>query len=124
MHSVILITGKVKYQINLDPTIWIIDDRHFNLNEYFSEVEGLAMMFETFLHNADPDPAATHVICHRSRGESITLTIEEAYKSYLCFAKEGQPLQEGGPIHLYLADGRNKQNPIDYIIKFEVVIHH
>jgi hypothetical protein len=124
MHPVILITGKVKFRINLDPTIWIIDDRRFPLNDRIPGTEGLAMELGHFLNNAEPDPAATHVICHRRQGEPVTLTIDEARSSLLCFAKGDQPIREGGPALLYLADGRNKNHPIDYLTELEVIIQH
>src|SRR5690349_12295754 len=37
MESIIPITGKVKYQITLDPSVWIFDDRKVDLNTYFNE---------------------------------------------------------------------------------------
>ncbi|SFI98326.1 hypothetical protein [Thermoflavimicrobium dichotomicum] len=122
MHSVILITGKVKFRINLDPTIWIVDDRHFPLSERLPGVEGLAMELGPFLNNAEPDLSATHMICHRSQGENVVLTMEEARSAYLCFAKNNQPIREGGPALLYLADGSNKDEPIDYLTELEVIV--
>lgn len=120
MNSIILITGLVKFTINLDPSIWIIDDRRFSLEERLDDVEGLAMELAPFLENAEPDPTATHVICHRSTGDDVKLTIEQAKSSYLCFAKQNKPIRDGGPALLYLADGSNKEAPIDFITKLEL----
>ena len=122
MHGVILITGQVKFRINLDPSIWIIDDRHFQLSERLEGVEGLAMEFAPYLKKAEPDPAATHLLCHRSEGEDISITMEEAMSAYLCFAKEGKPIREGGPALLYLADGSNRDHPISHITQLEVIV--
>lgn len=36
MEKIILITGKVKYPITLDPSVWIFDDRRIDLTTYFS----------------------------------------------------------------------------------------
>jgi hypothetical protein len=36
MEKIILITGKVKYTITLDPSVWIFDDRRLDLTTYFS----------------------------------------------------------------------------------------
>ncbi|MBA4543694.1 MULTISPECIES: hypothetical protein [Thermoactinomyces] len=120
MSSVILITGKVQFKINLDPTIWIIDDRRFSLSDRIPGTEGLAMELAPFLNNAGPAPDATHVILHRSVGEKVILTMEQAQTSFLCFAKENKPIREGGPALLYLADGSNKENPVSHLTELEV----
>ncbi|TCS95037.1 hypothetical protein [Hazenella coriacea] len=121
MSSIILITGQVKFTINLDPSIWIIDDRRFPLEERLNGVEGLALELAPFLSNAEPDSTATHVICHRSVGDPVKFTFEQVKSSYLCFAKDGKPIRDGGPALLYLADGSNKEAPVDFITKLEVV---
>lgn len=122
MNSIILVTGKVKFRITLDPSIWILDDRKFPLGDRIPGTEGLAVELGPFLNNAEPDPAATHVICHRSQGETVTLTMEEARTALMCFAKENKPIREGGPALLYLADGSNKEQPIDFLTQLEVVV--
>lgn len=121
MSSVILITGLVQFRINLDPSIWIIDDRRFLLSDRIEGTEGLAMELAPFLKNAEPDAKATHIICHRSVGEPVTLTMGQAQTALMCFAKENQPIREGGPALLYLADGSNKENPVDHLTELEVV---
>jgi len=40
MENIILITGKVKYTITLDPGVWIFDDRRIDLTTYFSTDKG------------------------------------------------------------------------------------
>jgi hypothetical protein len=35
MENIIQITGKVKFSITLDPSVWIFDDRKIDLNTYF-----------------------------------------------------------------------------------------
>lgn len=37
MESIVLVTGKVKYTITLDPSVWIFDDRKKELHTYFHE---------------------------------------------------------------------------------------
>ncbi|WP_371261392.1 peptidyl-prolyl cis-trans isomerase [Bacillus sp. OV322] len=37
MESIVFINGKVKYQITLDPGVWIFDDRKIEIDTYFSE---------------------------------------------------------------------------------------
>ncbi|SDM05178.1 hypothetical protein [Bacillus sp. OK048] len=36
MENIILLSGKVKHSITLDPTVWIFDDRKVDLSTYFS----------------------------------------------------------------------------------------
>jgi hypothetical protein len=36
MENIIILSGKVKYTITLDPTVWIFDDRKVDLTTYFS----------------------------------------------------------------------------------------
>ncbi|MGD6897759.1 peptidyl-prolyl cis-trans isomerase [Bacillus infantis] len=35
MDNIIMIKGKVKFEITLDPGVWIFDDRRVDLNEFF-----------------------------------------------------------------------------------------
>lgn len=35
METIISLTGEVKYNLTLDPTVWIFDDRRLDLNTYF-----------------------------------------------------------------------------------------
>jgi hypothetical protein len=37
MESIIPIKGKTNYQITLDPSVWIFDDRKVNLDTYFNQ---------------------------------------------------------------------------------------
>jgi hypothetical protein len=121
MSPSILITGKVAFRINLDPTIWILDDRRFQLGERIAGTEGLAMELGPYLDKAEPDADVTQVVCHREQGDAVTLTLEQARSAFLCFAKDGRPIREGGPALLYLADGSNKEQPISHIRELELV---
>ncbi len=162
MSDVILVKGKVKHAITLDPGVWIFDDRKKHLEEFFKqdqlEDESLAyqrkmgelwdkelregatpasenkpmfiekkdisgdwgMLFEPFLNNATPLDDATHVICHLLSGDSIELPLEKAKQSILCFALDGKPIREEGPVHLLFPDGSNRDEPIRGIEIFEV----
>lgn len=120
MTEIILITGKVNYVINIDPSIFIVDKHHFPLSERLPATTGLAMELGPILDRAEPNNEAQLVICHRSQGEPITITIEQAKQAYLCFAQNEKPLKEDGPAHLYLADGSNQSDPIRYLEKLEV----
>lgn len=37
METIIPLKGAVKYQLTLDPTVWIFDDRRIDLTTYFTE---------------------------------------------------------------------------------------
>jgi len=37
METIIPIKGEVKFQITLDPSVWIFDDRRIDLNTFYSE---------------------------------------------------------------------------------------
>lgn len=37
MESIIQVKGEVNFQITLDPTVWIFDDRKLDLDQYFTE---------------------------------------------------------------------------------------
>ncbi|PTX58331.1 hypothetical protein C8P63_11779 [Melghirimyces profundicolus] len=121
MNDVILITGKVKYQINLDPSVWIFDDRRFEMEERFPGVDGLGMELGPFLENAAPEADAQKLIIHRRNKDQVSLSLEEARSAVLQFAREGKPIRPDGPALLYLSDGSNKEHPVDFIEKMEVV---
>ena len=37
MEKIVHIKGKVKFPITLDPSVWIFDDRKFDLDTYFDQ---------------------------------------------------------------------------------------
>jgi hypothetical protein len=121
MNDVILITGAVTYQINLDPTVWIFDDRKIEMDKWIPGVEGWGMHLGPFLEKAQPDPKATKVICHQSTGEKVVLSIDQARSAILRFSRDGKPIRPDGPALLYLADGSNSSQPIGYLTRLEVV---
>ncbi|MCH5583588.1 hypothetical protein MK805_01205 [Shimazuella sp. AN120528] len=121
MHDIIQVTGNVKFKITLDPTIWIFDDRRFELADRISETNGLAIEIEPFIHYTEPAEDTTHAVCHLHDGEKIHVPLATLLSSYLCFAIDGKPIKEGGPALLYFADGSNKDNPIKAIREIEMV---
>jgi hypothetical protein len=62
------------------------------------------MRLAPFIENAKPHPDATHVIIHRHGGDIITLTLQQAKQAILQFSKNGKPIRENGPVHLYLPE--------------------
>lgn len=76
--------------------------------------------FHPFLQNASPSDTATTVLCHLQSGQCISLTLQQAKESILCFALDGKPIREQGPIHLLFKNGENRLDPIKGIIRFEL----
>ncbi|WP_059104989.1 hypothetical protein [Shouchella shacheensis] len=70
------------------------------------------MPLNSFFRNAEPDIEATAVEIETSTGETFCFSQEEAYQLIAAFSKSGKPLKEDGPVHLYLADGSNEEEPI------------
>ncbi|PTM59914.1 hypothetical protein [Desmospora activa] len=120
MNDVILISGNVTFQINLDPTIWIFDDRRFDMQERFTGVDGLGMELAPFLEHARPNPDASRVVLHRREGSPVLLSIEQAMSAVLQFSRNGKPIRPDGPALLYLADGSNQNHPIGHIERMEI----
>jgi hypothetical protein len=73
-----------------------------------------------FLKNTEPGETATELVCRQEDGNEITLPLSEAYEAVLCFAIDGKPIREDGPVHLYYGDGRNMNEPIRNIVGFTV----
>lgn len=121
MHDIILLTGNVKFKITLDPTIWIFDDRRFELADRLEGTAGLAIEIEPFIRNTEPAEDTKHAVCHLHDGEKISIPLATLFDSYLCFAIDGKPIKDGGPALLYFADGSNKENPINSIKEIELV---
>ena len=77
------------------------------------------MPFAPFLRNAEPNENATKVVIVTENGDT-TISLAEAYELLLCFSKDGKPLKEDGPVHIYFGDGSNRDNPITYVRAFIV----
>lgn len=131
MLDIVPIKGATSYTINLDPSVWIFDERKIDLESFKlhgeerevkeRDVNGTyGIPFRPFLRNSEPHPSAKSLICHRQDRSSVTLTLDEAFDSILAFSSQGKPLKEDGPIHLYLSNGRHTDPPITHIIAFEV----
>lgn len=121
MDSIVMIEGNVKYKITLDPSVWIFDDRKIDLKQYFQNEQlenQLGITFKPFIENASPDEDVTVMMIETSLGEIVEVLINEAYDSILCFAKNGKPLKEDGPLYFYWGDGSNINEPITNIRRF------
>jgi hypothetical protein len=164
LENIIMITGKVKYTITLDPGVWIFDDRRIDLTTYFVTnnknsdsleeytkavskhwdreiMEGaiypptlksekkfekekvltgtFGIPLKPFLLNAEPNNDAQTLVIH-SKDEKYEFSLKDAYDLIVGFSKEGKPLSSDGPIHIYLNDGSNQDNPIKHVTGFTI----
>ncbi|WLR43663.1 peptidyl-prolyl cis-trans isomerase [Bacillus carboniphilus] len=142
MSDIIQIKGSVQFEITLDPSTWIFDDRKVDLSTCFQDQNNLdEIQFETelyrpptakseqkfqkekiltgsfaiplapFLKNSEPKSSATFV-SFQTNDEKITIPIHDAEKILLAFSKDGKPLKDDGPVHVYYKDGSNQHSPI------------
>ena len=75
--------------------------------------------FKPFLKNAEPKSDATSLVITYTNGE-YELPLEDAANLILGFSKNGKPLSEDGPVHVYFGDGSNQKNPIKNVTGFNV----
>ncbi len=73
-----------------------------------------------FIENTKPSQTPTFIEVE-CKEQNVTLQYAQAKKALLGFAKEGKPLHEDGPVHLYYGDGSNAHDPIRHIKK--IIIH-
>ncbi|KDE49685.1 MULTISPECIES: hypothetical protein [Geobacillus] len=167
MNDIIVLTGKVKFTITLDPGVWIFDDRKVDMDAYFSEPapqpteaeqedeeikklsafwdreiqEGavfpptlkterrflkekiitgsFGMPFAPFLRNAEPHEDASELVIETEHGETV-IPLEKAYDLIFAFSKNGKPLRDDGPVHIYFGDGSNREAPITHVRRLVV----
>lgn len=79
-----------------------------------------AIPLRPFLQNAEVNEGAHSVEIH-TETNVYTITLQDAMQAILGFSKDGKPLREDGPVHLYFGDGSNVSNPIVQIRQFTVV---
>ncbi|GAB3799995.1 hypothetical protein [Virgibacillus kimchii] len=72
-----------------------------------------------FLENAEVKPEAKSVTLVTGK-VNVSISLDKLRQSYFLFAKDGKPLKEDGPVHLYFQDGSNKDKPIKNITKIIV----
>ncbi|WP_456271671.1 peptidyl-prolyl cis-trans isomerase [Bacillus sp. AK031] len=74
-----------------------------------------------FLLNAQPDKEAGSIVINTADAEeNITLPLTKGEEILLGFSKDGKPLKEDGPVHVYYRDGSNKDNPIKNVRGIEI----
>lgn len=97
------------------------------VNKSISRMEGkqilkgtFVMPIKDFLTTSEPADQAKTAVLHRQDGEVTSISLEELENSLLLFAKDGKPIREDGPVHIFLGDGSNKDKPITGINKIEI----
>ncbi|UII57269.1 peptidyl-prolyl cis-trans isomerase [Cytobacillus spongiae] len=76
--------------------------------------------FKPFLKNAEPHEQAKEIEISQADGV-VVIPIEEAEHLILGFSKNGKPLVEDGPVHVYYQDGSNRSNPLKRVKAFRVL---
>jgi hypothetical protein len=72
------------------------------------------MPLAPFLNNAEVLDDATELMIVTDNGE-FTIPLQQAYQLVLGFSKDGKPLKENGPVHVYFGDGSNQNTPITHV---------
>lgn len=83
-------------------------ERRFEKQKLLTGTFGIK--FGPFLHNAEPQPASTKVV-FVGEGNELEVDIPTAQEMILAFSKNGKPLKEDGPVHVYFEDGSNQDKP-------------
>ena len=79
------------------------------------------MPLAPFLRNAEPAADAHSLLCRTETGEEHLLSLTEAAQAVLCFAVDGKPIREDGPVYVYYGDGRNMDDPIRQVVSLTVL---
>lgn len=78
-----------------------------------------AIPFKPFLTNAEPlENAASLVI--ETETDDYRMDLAQADQILIGFSKDGKPLKENGPVHIYYKDGSNRETPITDVRAFRV----
>lgn len=139
MQEIIFLTGNLDYNITLDPSSWLFDDRKVDLDTYFDQPQNeqtqpkiknqdlrkndhysLGVPFQPYLHNAAPRPKAHTLMIETRNQETYNIPLEQARTAILAFTKDGKFLNDDGPAHFYYGDGSNQNHPITHIAKLTV----
>ncbi|WP_088104963.1 hypothetical protein [Halalkalibacter urbisdiaboli] len=70
------------------------------------------MPLKPFLMNAKPNEHVTTLIVEQHNGTKLSFPFEDTLSFIIGFSKNGKPLREDGPVHLYFGDGSNQTAPI------------
>lgn len=78
-----------------------------------------AIPLEPFINNAEPKEDANTLVIETTN-EEYRFPLNDLSQYILGFSYKGRPLKEDGPVHFYLRDGSNKENPIRNIRAFRI----
>jgi hypothetical protein len=78
------------------------------------------MVIGPFIKNSCPEEGAS-ALSIKADGKEYTFPLEEAHTLIAAFSYKGKPLREDGPVHIYYADGSNRDNPIRNVTAFQIV---
>lgn len=80
--------------------------------------ETYVMPIQPFINNAEPAEHVENVSIVQKDGTATSISLSKMKDAFLCFSKDGKPLTEDGPVHLYFRDGSNRNKPIKNITEF------
>lgn len=106
---------EIKEGASIPPTL---PNRLFEKEKLLKGTFGIP--FKPFLKNAEVGETATALIIKTNDAE-VEIPIAEAYELVLGFSKDGKPLKENGPIHVYYGDGSNQNQPITNVREIRVI---
>jgi hypothetical protein len=78
-----------------------------------------AIPFAPFLTNAEPLENAASLVVETETDE-YRMDLAQADQLLIGFSKDGKPLKENGPVHIYYKDGSNRETPITDVRAFRV----
>ena len=143
---IVCLKGKVNYDITLDPSVWIFDNRKQALESFLSngveqmdsdphmsnplsksrpstcrpnvsKTESYVMPLNPFLERAEPIDQAKSAQLFMMDGTPIAvLPLIELQNSVLLFSINGRQIKEDGPIHLYTEPGAPPIKSIGHIV--------
>lgn len=109
MENIIVLSGKVKYSITLDPTVWIFDDRKVDLTTYFST---------SFEHSNELEEYTKSVSKHWDREIMEGAVYPPTLKTEKKYEKEKVLTGSFGiPILPFLKNAELKDDAVSLIIK-------
>ncbi len=76
-----------------------------------------------FLLNSRPMEGTDQLLVISADDQEHLYSITEAVTFIVGFCKEGKPLTEDGPVHLYHGDGSNKHEPIKRVKQLILKLH-
>ncbi len=78
-----------------------------------------AIPLAPFLINAEPFEEAAAIVIETETTE-YPIDLAKADQLLMGFSKDGKPLKENGPVHIFFKDGSNRENPITDVRAFRV----